>query len=161
MAFENINVSSLKNALMSCKNSLNHSVSRNLIGEISNSSVWQSDSRNVLKQALEKLNNVRYKELEDKIDIYLNATSYIEEYKALQDEIKRLEVEYARLRPKLYYTDYYDVNFVDENGNNVTETRSRTLKNYSVQNQMFSITNKINNNRNQMEILKNKVDNLV
>lgn len=161
MAFENINVSSLKNSLLSCKNSLNHSVSKNLIGEISNSNVWQSDSKNTLKTALEKLNNVRYKELEEKLDVCLNITSYIEEYKALQDEIRKLEVQYATLRPKLYYTDYYDVSFVDENGNNITETRSRTLKNYSVQNQMFSLTNKINNNRNQMEILKNKVDNLI
>ena len=72
MAFENVDVSSLRNALTQCKNSINHSTTNELMNNISNTSVWQASDQANLKKALTKLENERYKNLEDKINSLLN-----------------------------------------------------------------------------------------
>ena len=59
MAFENVNVSSLKSALTQCKNSINHSMSDELINNISNTSVWQTSAQINLKNALTNFKNER------------------------------------------------------------------------------------------------------
>ena len=54
MAFENVDVSSLRNALTQCKNSINHSTTNELMNNISNTSVWQASAQANLKKALTK-----------------------------------------------------------------------------------------------------------
>lgn len=161
MAFENVNASSLKNALIQCKNSLNYSITSSLINDIANPSVWQCDAQKNLKVALTNLKDKRYKELEDKIEKYLNVASYIEEYKDLEYENERLEINYGNLRKNLYYwgkrKDRWGNPLKDKDGN----YKYGYLLNYNVQNQMNSITRQIEENENEMKNLKNKVSNSV
>ena len=157
MAFENIDVSSLKNAIISCKNSLNHSTSQNLISQISESGIWQSDSQKKLINALEKLNNVRYKELETKLNNYLGMVSLIEEHQTLEKENKNLDTQYSSLKDKLYYTEHYTTSSTDSEGNIIKERHTRTVKDYSVERRMNENRAKRSDNRSRAGTLKNKV----
>jgi len=49
MAFENIDVNSLRTALNSCKNSINNGISLNLQDGVMKNDYWYCDARNVLK----------------------------------------------------------------------------------------------------------------
>lgn len=125
MAFENIDVGKLRSALNECKSSLNYSASKSLVGSIANSSIWQSSAQGNLKNALSKLTDERYKELEDKIDSYLGVTSLIEKYKDLEKKNNNLQSEidnlyknlYKKVERKflglIYYEDVLDVSVLD------------------------------------------------
>lgn len=102
MAFENIDVGKLRSALNECKSSLNYSASKSLVGSIANSSIWQSSAQGNLKNALSKLTDERYKELEDKIDSYLGVASLIEKYKDLEKKNNNLQSEIDNLYKNLY-----------------------------------------------------------
>lgn len=161
MAFENVNVSSLKNALTQCKNSIDHSTTDELINNISNASVWQTSAQTNLKNALTKFGNERYKNLEDKINSYFDVVSYIEEYQTLQEENISLENQYSSLTSRLYYTE--KTNIMNENGNKTMKkgVYLERVKDVNVENQMFDIRRRINNNKEKMENLKNKVSNSI
>lgn len=125
MAFENIDVGKLRSALNECKSSLNYSASKSLVGSIANSSIWQSSAQGNLKNALSKLTDERYKELEDKIDSYLGVASLIEKYKDLEKKNNNLQSEidnlyknlYKKVERKflglIYYEDVLDVSVLD------------------------------------------------
>ena len=159
MAFEKINVSSLKKSLNECKNSINYAVSEELIGDISNVNVWQVESQKNLKKSLDTLVNKRYKDLEEKINDYLNLISYIDDYKELEQKNEELQSDYNYYRNRLYYTETYQDTVTDIRGNTKTITRERTVKDYNIQNKMNNIKTKINNNKAKMENLRNKVSN--
>lgn len=161
MAFENVNVTSLRNALNQCKNSINHSTTDELIESISNTSVWQSSAQNTLKKALTKLDNERYKDLENKIDKYLELVDYIEKYKTLEQENKDLQKQYQNLSSRLYYTQTDTLVTVLADGTEVEEKTTRQVKNTSVEYQMSNINKKINENKEKMENYKNKVSNSI
>ena len=149
MAFEYVDTSSLRNALTACKESIDYKSTNKLISDISKNNVWQTESKDVLSKALQKLKDKRYKELEDKINNYLSLVTYIEKYQSLASENKSLENEYSSLSSKLYYTETY----TDSNGSTITETK----KDLSVQSQMNSIRSQINKNKDEMKTLENKV----
>ena len=161
MAFENINVTSLRSALTQCKNTINYTRTSELINSISNTSVWQSSSQKKLKNALTKLETERYKNLEDKINLYLNIVSYIEKYKNLQSENQSLENHYSSLSGRLYYTEYYEESHTQSDGSVVIEHHSRTVKDYGVEAEMNNVRKKINDNKQEMENLKNRVSNSI
>ena len=60
MAFESVDVGSLQSALSACKDSINHSTTDNLIGKVSNSSIWECDARSSLKDGLSRLVGIRF-----------------------------------------------------------------------------------------------------
>lgn len=155
MAFESINVSKLKSSIIACKKALNHSKTTMLIDDLSNSNVWQSDSQIILKRSLERLNNETYKKLEEKLDSYLTAVSYIEQYKNLAEENKNLQVEYSKLKVNLYHFDQ------GSERNQVEMLVIDNMEKTIVKRQIDVVLSKINENSNQMEILKNKVINLI
>lgn len=161
MAFENVDVSSLKNALTQCKNSINHSTTDELLNNVSNSSIWKTSSQTNLKNALSKFKNERYKNLEDKIDSYFNIVSYIEKYQNLQKENINLENQYSSLSNKLYYTDTKPS--IIKNGRVAIDSSSSSnlIKDSYVEAQMSDLRKKINNNKEEMEYLKNKVSNSI
>lgn len=159
MAFENINVTSLRNAINSCKNSLDKTTIQELSNNISNQNVWQSDSQNNLKNALNKLSNTRYKVLEDKLNEYLKIADYIEEYQILNSSNSALLSKSNNLSKRLYYTESYFVDEVDEDGNTIQREHTRTVKDYSVQRQLNSISTQIKDNKDTMEKLKNNISN--
>ena len=161
MAFENVDVSSLKNALTQCKNSINHSTTDELLNNVSNSSIWKTSSQTNLKNALSKFKNERYKNLEDKIDSYFNIVSYIDKYQNLQKENINLENQYSSLSNKLYYTDTKPS--IIKNGRVAIDSSSSSnlIKDSYVEAQMSDLRKKINNNKEEMEYLKNKVSNSI
>ena len=161
MAFENVDVSSLKNALTQCKNSINHSTTDELLNNVSNSSIWKTSSQTNLKNSLSKFKNERYKNLEDKIDSYFNIVSYIEKYQNLQKENINLENQYSSLSNKLYYTDTKPS--IIKNGRVAIDSSSSSnlIKDSYVEAQMSDLRKKINNNKEEMEYLKNKVSNSI
>lgn len=161
MAFENVNVDSLRNALNSCKNAINHSISENLIGNIEESSNWVSSAKHNLNKSLNTLTNERYKSLEQLIDKYLEVTNYIGEYKQLEQENKELSQQYNNLSSRLYYTEYYTETSTDIEGNTISITKSRRVKDYGVERQMININQKIIENKEKMENLNTKVRNSI
>lgn len=161
MAFESINVSSLRNALTSCKNTINHNYTDEIIGNITNSNIWKCNSRDTLSKALSTLSTKRYKALEDRIDKYLEATSKIEKYKRLKIENENLKAQYNDLSNNLYYTNEYTETTTDEEGNEVTETHTETLIDYSVENEMNEIDKKIEENKLEMDRLERQVANSI
>ncbi len=161
MAFDNINVSSLKNALVQCKNSIDYSTTEELINNISNTSIWQSSSQTNLKNALIKLKDERYQELEEKINNYLEATSYIERYQDLEKENVSLNREYSSLSRKLYYNETYTETTKNSDGTLKKETRTQRVKDKSVERQMTYIERKIEANTRDMENFKNIVSNYI
>ena len=140
MAFENVKVVSLRNALNNCEDRINYSRSKELINNISNPNVWQSDLQPILKEALEKLINVRYKDLESKLEDYKLACNYIEEYQELAKQNQNLLASNKSLQRDLY----------DDNE-----------KNTSVERKINNNKSQINSNENRMEVLERQVNELV
>ena len=161
MAFDNVDVNSLKNALISCKNSINNSKTDEILANISSSQVWQSESKNKLTKALEILGKERYKELESLLDKYLNVVNDLEEYKRIEKENISLSSQYSSLSKQLYYTDYYTETSYDADGNEITNRKSKIVKNYYVQNQMNGINQIINSNNSKLESLELKIKNSI
>lgn len=161
MAFENVDVSSLKGALAQCKNSLNHSATDELIDNMINVSIWQSLAQASIRIALKKLGKEKYKSLEDKINSYDTIASYIAGYKLLQEENEKSEEQYLYLSDNLYYTETYTTTSTANDGTTSTETHTRTVKNTDVELEMFNIRKKIEENKKTMDKLENKVSNSI
>lgn len=160
MAFESVDVTSLRNSINSCKASLNHSASQNLITSLS-SNIWQAGAKQVLINALTKLNEERYKKLEDTLDTYLVITDKIQAYKNLEQQNRNLRSEISSLQGRLWYTEYYTEYHTDYLGRTYSEEHSRRVKDYGVENQINNNYSRINSNNNTMERLKNEVSNLI
>ena len=157
MAFENVDVGSLRSAINTSINNLNNNLSY-VSSSITNSMVWQCDAKNTLKNALDKLQNTRYKELKDKLDKYKNIPNLIEEYQKLKKENENLRNTNNSLNGRLYrtVTDYRTE--YDEYGNrHEVASGTRQEIDYGVQNQINSNNNTINNNVNRMKQLENQV----
>lgn len=135
MAFENVDTVSLRRALMSCKNSLSYKETEKLIGSISNST-WECEAKKNFKNSVDKLINTHYKDLEKKLDDYLNAVPLIEEYKELDKVNKQLEKVLISLK----------ATYSSNNGKN---------------NEVKKINNRILENKTQMDNLKNRVESLI
>ena len=101
MAFEDVNVGSLRSSLSACKNSLSYSAGKEFMSSAGN--IWQGDAKNNLIKNLDKLYNEKYKDLEDLLNKYLGVCDQIECYKQLESEKNQLANEIEALKPKLYY----------------------------------------------------------
>lgn len=161
MAFENVNTSSLKYALNSCKNSINRSISENLSNSIINNNIWYCDSRNKLKRAIDR-NMEIYDRLESQIDEYLQVANKIEEYKNLEEENRNLRNEYRSLEGRLWEEEdrthwYYNWELQKWDYDDYTVT----VKNIHVENSMNRIQSEINSNTNRMYSLENSIKNMV
>lgn len=160
MAFESVNVASLRNALTQCKNTIDHSTTDGLINSVSNTSVWQTSAQSILKNALVKIKEERYRDLESKINEYFAIASYIESYQTLQKENEMLEEKYASLSTRLYYTETYTTTSTESDGTTST-THTRQVKDKAVETEMNEILKKINKNKEEMEELEEKVSNSI
>ena len=160
MAFESVNVASLRNALTQCKNTIDHSTTDGLINSVSNTSVWQTSAQSILKNALVKIKEERYRDLESKINEYFAISSYIESYQTLQKENEMLEEKYVSLSTRLYYTETYTTTSTESDGTTST-THTRQVKDKAVETEMNEILKKINKNKEEMEELEEKVSNSI
>ena len=146
MAFENVNVTSLRNSLNQCKNAINHSTTDGLISSVSNASAWQSSAQSNLKNALSKLTNTRYKELENKLSNYQNTVNFIEKYQDLQSENKSKQQEIDYLNYKLYKTN---------------SQTGKKEKDANVDAKISKLRKQINYNKTEMDNLINRVSNSI
>ena len=161
MAFENVSVHSLRNALISARDNINHSQSDTLVNDIMKTEVWYSDSRNVLKSGLEKIINAN-NDLESLLNRYINVTYKIEEYQNLRNRNNELRGEYHSIEPRLYYDEEYEETRYDAiTKTYITDTHSRRVMDYGVANRMNQINNEIEQNNRRMESIYNEVNNSV
>lgn len=89
MAYENIDVTSARNSINNCLNSLTHSTSDNFLSTLPSSTNWVADSKDTFVAAINKLVNVRYKELEDYLKQCLTSLDYISKIQELQAQNKK------------------------------------------------------------------------
>lgn len=159
--FDNVDVSSLNNALNQCKNTIDHKRVDELINDISNPSVWKSQSQSKLNDALTKLCNYRYKELEDKIDSYFSIVSYIAEYQEMEKENKRLKSQLKELYTRLYYDETYTELITQSDGTLKEEERTRRVIDSTVDHQIKISHQKIAENKIKMAELIIKIENSI
>lgn len=159
--FDNVDVSSLNNALNQCQNAIDHKRVDELINDISNPSVWKSQSQSKLNDALTKLCNYRYKELEDKIDSYFSIVSYIAEYQEMEKENKRLKSQLKELYTRLYYDETYTELITQSDGTLKEEERTRRVIDSTVDHQIKISHQKIAENKIKMAELIIKIENSI
>lgn len=158
MAYENVNVSSLKNALSSCKSSLNCTTSKTLKTDAMNISIWYSESRSTFNKAVCRITDY-YGELESKIDHYLGLADKIQRYQDLVAENASLRSEYASLEPKLYYEvrESYNERWNEQEQRYDRDWRTVTKKDYNVESRMNAITAQISANEGEMASLDSQI----
>lgn len=100
MAFKNVSVSSLKQAINSCKNAIDYNATKYIINNLSDN-VWEAEAKNTLKKALEKLVNTRYKELEEYLSKCLETIDLLEQYKEIEEKIKDCDSSIAVFQAKI------------------------------------------------------------
>lgn len=159
MAFENIDVSSLKSALNSCKNSLNNNISRELKTNVMNSDIWHCDSRKNLKGSLDRLEGL-YGDLNGKIDQYLSLANEIEKYKNLVATNNDLNNQYNDLSGRLWKKEKFENHYYEvSTGTWEPFMDTRKVKDINVENQMNNIKNQIEDNKISMQSISNNVAN--
>ena len=87
MAYDDISVTSAKNAIINCKNSLNYTKSQAILSGLNVSTYWDAESRTTFSNGIDLLINTKYKDLETYLDKCLTSLDYIEEYKGVQSDV--------------------------------------------------------------------------
>ena len=160
MAFENVNVSSLKNSINSCIDSINYSSSKEIIGKISSNNIWQTSSRDNFKRALTKLVDVRYKNLEKKLKDYLKIADMIEEYQKLSNNQSASQLKLAQINAQINETSDFIKNYNSTTGNaDELNTKKSNLNKLVAQKE--SIKKSINGNDTSLATLKSNIENLL
>ncbi len=152
MALEDVNTNSLRNAITSCKNTINYSADKQVLNSISNEKVWKCDSSNNLKTALSKLIEIRYKNLESKLDSYYKIVSYIEDYQELYKENEKYESQSRELSNKINNSR---TNMTDKNKESILRSE-RTMKN-----KLNNLKTNISHNKQQMSYIEQKIKNSI
>lgn len=160
MAFESINVVSLRQSLYNCKNSLDYKFSNNFISSLYGDS-WISGSKQHLIQAIEKLTNERYLELLQKIDTYLSATNLIEEYQNLNQKNIEAAARISQLEPHLWRSEKYTESHLKADGTYEYIDHWHNVEDIGVKNEISSLRNQIDSNSSQMDVLQSRVSNLI
>jgi len=101
MAFESVNVASLKQSINACINSINYNSTNEIITSISNDNVWQTGARDNAKKALNRLVGTNYKQLTDYLNKCLTIVSYIEQYKEEQNKVQSYNSQISTLSAQL------------------------------------------------------------
>lgn len=157
MAFESIDTNSLRNAISACQNRISYHTINDLINNISSNNTWQTSSRDNLNAALVKLINDRYNALSSRLQNYQSIVGLIERYKKLQSDNRKYESEISSLNPRLYYTEYYQEKYYDDKGKEHYVQKSRTLKDWNVQNRIDHLRRLIQSNNYEMSSLETQV----
>ena len=141
MAYEDIDVGSLRSSLLSLKNISTNKISLEKVKDSINGDEWSGQTKNRIKAAIVK--TTKYYSVIDKyIDKLLKATDYIEKYKELDKE-----------------NDSYD-NKIDNTNNkisNLADDEDPT----SLKNERDRYKNKINANNDKKSALKAKINELI
>lgn len=163
MLFENIDAESLKQAINDCINSIDFTSTEQIIENLSNNTVWQSESKQVLSKALKTLVNTRYKELKEYLNECLTIANHIEEYKALGEELETKNAEKTKLQQQLkdigkgIDSPFIQVQFTE----NETVESSKMPKIEELTNKIKQISSEIETIETSMEEIGTKVSNMV
>ncbi len=103
MAFESVDVSLLKNEISVFKNNIDYADLSEVLSKLGSEN-WSASSKNNLKQAIDTLINLKYKNLSDTIDRMNTLASYVEEYKNLEVTNQSLQANYDYYSNNLYNT---------------------------------------------------------
>jgi len=160
MAFENIDPSQLKSALNSCKSSINHNITDELINSILSVNVWANDSKQKLSNAFSELSNL-YKDLESEISSGIAVASLTEQYKNFENKNINLQRQIDDLEPQQYYLEYYSEEYKNEKGELELRHWSETVEDKYVTEQITSKQNEIYQNKIYMDRIKGDVANLL
>lgn len=125
MAFKNVNVSSLKQSISSCKDAIDYSTTKYIINNLS-SNVWEAESRNTLKNALNKLIDTRYKELEDYLNKCSEVIRLIEQYKEVEEKIEECDASIANYQAKIDKAHRNAYKYKVKEGDNLSKISSKT-----------------------------------
>lgn len=162
MAFENVDINSLKNAISSCRNSINYNYSRNLLLTLNSNTIWQADAKQNVKRALENLINNKYRELEEELNNCSNITNLIAQYKQAEEVKTALTNQYNELNKQLYYEESYTENHWNGETNSYDSVaKKRTVKNTSVEQSMNTINNQKQEQENTMTNLLGQINGLL
>lgn len=92
MNFNQIDTTLLKNSILRCIDSINHSSSEEILSEIQSANIWNTLSRDNFKNSLEKMINADYKKLENKLNKTLESIEIIEKYRNISIEIDESKI---------------------------------------------------------------------
>lgn len=137
MAYEKVNVTSLRNSINTCLNSLSKSSSKAIIDELSRNDKWCGESKETFKKALETLINTRYQELEDYLNQCLSNVDQIENYQNAAAEKSSYNYQISGLNKQL--------DALQTKKNNATDEATKT----SLQKQINETKTKISNLESQ------------
>ena len=86
MSIQDIDYQKLRQSLIDCKNNINTNRLQVIVTEL-NDTYWKSESKNNLKESIEDLKDVDFKNLKKKIDEYLEGIVSIDEYQKIDKEL--------------------------------------------------------------------------
>ena len=148
MAFENVDTANLRNALNSCKTSIDDTITRSLINKLSGNNVWDTSSKDKVSEKIKILEEKRYKDLKEKIDKYLNLVPQIEEYQRLAQENNQSESSCQNMSEQL---------------RKEKEKAAKEGKSYNgnINSEINNLNSQINSNKQRMKEIENYVSNSI
>lgn len=160
MAYENINVNSLRNSIRQCINSLDYSESKEILSSAKNPGVWNTSSRNTLTNALDKLVDNRYKDLEKTLKAYLKIADKIEEYQKMQKQIDTMTSELTSMNNSLT-TAKNNQSKIEAAENSESKAAENKNKINKLNSEISSKKASINTKKNELDKLKKQIDNMI
>lgn len=160
MAYENINVTSLRSSINSCLNSINYTKINQIINQISSNDIWNADSKSTFKNALEKLID-RNEQLEKELKNYLNVVNLIEQYQKLDTKNVNSSSDLSNINKELSVLNQIDRNYSNQGKQSSNEAINNRQKITNLNNKINNINSKINSNKNEMNSLKSKIDAMI
>lgn len=160
MAYENINVASLRSSINNCLSTINYSRINQMVNQISSDDVWSTNSKNNFKIALDKLIE-RNKNLENELKKYLTVANLIEEYQKLDKSIDANLTNVSNYKKELSVANQIDKNYVNKNNQNTIEAKNNRQKINNINKELKSLNSKIDSNKSKLSSLKSKIDTLL
>jgi len=161
VALEEISVSSLRNSLNACKNSIDYGETSGIISSLSSDNIWDATAKNKLKSALNKLINDKYSKLNSEISNCLSAVNLISSYQDLYDKNQTLQQQIINLKPDLYDWEVRTVEEKDRDGQIIIKRYQRKVKNDWVESQIEKKEDEIRKNKLGMQNYKKRLDELI
>ncbi len=170
MAYENINVNSLRRAINQVDN-INSNNYDNVVNKL-NSSEWSGGIINRIKTAINK-NISEIKEIQKKLRNYQTACDYIEEYQDLDDDIRRYnnsldsyKSDRDRYNSKLNSYKKTMRNYSSKEPEISRNYTQNKIDNYSwklsnVNSKISDMNSKLSSAKSRQSALKTKIDNLI
>ena len=158
MAYENVDVQSAKNAINEIKSSINYSNTNEIISELSNNGIWNANAKNNLKNALTKLVDENYKDLQNSLDNYLSILDNIYLYKQKQAEYNNIQNQLNGKKNTLTSVTNKD-NQYKKNNQSYTQSaiNNRNVKK-NTETDISNLNQELINLSNEMNSLKNIID---